>query len=161
MGITKQVALKHNAYFVGQVADIEVKNTISKVNGTEAVIPFGVAVAYDGEEGIKAVTTSTTSAQVCGITVREYQNVTLPNEQFGVNPQATATVLTMGAIAVVAGADVQAGDAVFVGLGADVAGKFTKVAGSGATLAVALAGAKFRHSAKAGEVVVIALNLGA
>lgn len=155
MGITQNVALKHDAWFVGQVADIEVKNTVTKVN-TDAEIGFGVAVAFDGDEGMKALTSSSTSANICGITVREYQHV-----GEGIPAHATATVMTMGVVAVKVATDVTVGSAVYAGTGANVLGQFTNVAGSGATLAVALTGAKFRTSAKAGEIALVALNVGA
>lgn len=159
MAITNDVMINHAPAFVGQVADIQISNKISKVNTDTVVIPYGYPVVRDGENGAKMPTASSVAKDFVGVAMREYQEIGVGSE-FGIAPAHTGSVVTMGVVWVVAGADVTAGDAVYFGVGADVLGKFCKVAGSGATLAVAIAGAKFVSTALAGELVKVSLAIG-
>ena len=69
-------------------------------------------------------------------------------------------MLSHGRVAVVAGATVANRDPVFLGIGADVAGKFTNAAGTGVTEAVEITGAKFQEAGVDGDAVWISLGLG-
>lgn len=158
MAITKPITINHQPAFVGQVADIEIANTISKLNKGSTVLEAGVAVQSDGADGAKAMSSG---AKFMGVVVREMNHTTPDNGTIGIQAHKTGTVMTMGSIWVKAGEAVAYGDPVFAGVGTDVAGMFTKAAGASGTLAVEVKNATFVGSAsKKGDLVRISITIG-
>ena len=145
MAITKTVGLVHDKAYAGMVADLQLANRVSKLNTTDAVIPFGAPVQADTDAGsMKPLASGGTAV---GVVVRELVDVTYPNQPHGVNVGKTGTVLTDGVIWVKAYEAVTAGGDVFGGVGTDVKGYFCAAAGSAGTEAVQIANAKYLDSA--------------
>ncbi len=153
MAITQSPRLYHDAGYPGQIASpLAISNRVTAINNSDALIPFGAPVVRDGARGCKAFSADAT--EVLGVLVREYSFDTLPGEEFGVAPQRTGTVLTLGEIYVTAGEAVSAGDPVYVSTDSDTLGAFLK-AGT-----VKLEGAVWRTDAEKGAVAVISLKIG-
>lgn len=157
MAITAEVQLKHDPAFAGQLGNMEVANKISKVNGTGAVIAYGLGVVRDGAEGMKLPETTSTAADFLGVPERAYQDITVDGV-FGTNANQYASVITMGAVWVKVCEDVAAGDAACLSVKADTAGQFCKTAKD--TEAVAIPNAIFREGASEGGLALIAFRIG-
>ena len=158
MSITQAVRLEQSKGLAGQEGDLQASNNVSKVNTTEAVIPFGYPVHRDGVDGVKMVSTATTEADIVGVAVRAFNDVTIG--EAGINAHRTGTIKTMGTIWVTAGEAVKANDPVHAGVGATVAGKFMKQAGSEGTKAIKMTGWKFLTDAQANETALISIQIG-
>lgn len=153
MAITQSPRLYHDAGYPGLIASpMAITHRVSGLNNSDATIPFGAPVVRDGERGIKAFAADST--EVLGVLVREYTFDTEPADVFGVAPQRTGTVITLGEIYVTAGEAVSAGDPVYVSTDSDTLGAFLK-AGT-----VKLDGAVWRTDAEKGAVAVISLKIG-
>ena len=50
MAVQTSYSTTHAAAYAGMLADGEVNNNVSKLNGTDAVIPFGLGVIGSGEQ---------------------------------------------------------------------------------------------------------------
>lgn len=143
----------------GMKADMEAYNTVSKLNKSDAVIPFGTPVFTDGDDGMLPAVSGNTSAGFIGITMRElnraYTDAQI-SSGIGAVPGFDATVMTTGVIWVSPLVAVKKNDPVFV----DVkSGKITNVAGAeGATIAVP--NAKFVSTAAAGKRAKVSLVIG-
>lgn len=160
MAITENSRLYHEAAYEGQIASpVAAVNRVSALNKGSASIPFGAPVVRDGAGCCKAVESSSTAADFLGVLVREYKFATMPGEDFALPPQQTGGVLTLGEVYVVAGEAATAGDAVFVGTGTEVLGKFMKAVGSGTTAAFKI-DAVWRQDVAKDAIGVIALRIG-
>ena len=161
MAITNPVKLYHDAYFAGQVADLQLANKVSRLNKSGSTIPYGLAVARDGVDGFKLPGTGSTAADFLGIPERAYQDITDDGKEFGTRAGKTATIVTMGAIAVLVAADVTAGELAAFSLEAGKEGRFlpASAAASGAT-SVAIPDARFLSDAKAGEIALLTFRIG-
>lgn len=159
MAITKKVALVHDKAYSGMVADLQLANRVSRLNTTNAVIPFGTAVQADTDAGsMKPIASGGTAI---GVLVRELVDVTNPGSEQGVNAGKTGTVLTDGVIWVKAYEAVTVGSDVFAGVGATVKGYFCKGAGTEGTEAVHIVGAKYLDAATAkDDLVRIKITIG-
>lgn len=160
MSITETVKLYHQAGFAGQVGDLQTGNNVSKVNTTENVLPAGSVVVRDGQDGVKPFETSSVEADIVGVVVRTYNDVTLQGQEIGINPKRTGSVRTLGTIWVIAGEDIDAGDTCHIGTGSAVVGKFMKQAGSSTTTAIVIGDSKYLTDAKAGETVLLSIKIG-
>ncbi len=153
MAITKNAAINHDPAFVGQIADLQVSNLVSKLNATNATLPCGTAVQADGDEGAKPVESG---GKPIGVVTRELVN----DGELGIKPGRTGDVMTLGVIWVVAGEAVSKGDAVYAGVGTNVKGKFTKTAGSGVTEAVVVADAEWLDTTAKDGLGRISIRIG-
>lgn len=153
--------LKHAKAIAGMVADGEVSNTISKVNKTAALIPYGRFVARDGDDGMKALLAASTATDVVGITRYEVNRAHADGAAAGVPIDRDGSVVTMGAIWVESIVTAPAGAPAFavVAQGANT-GKVSNAAGADATLAVAVSGAIFAEAAVAGQLAKVSLKVG-
>lgn len=154
-------SLQHAKAVAGMVADAEASNTVSKVNTTAAVIPYGRFVARDGDTGMKALLAASVATDVVGVTRYELNRAYTATEALGVPVDRDGSVLTMGAIWVESIGTVAAGSPVFAVVAqGDDTGKAAGAAGSGATLAVAVTGAIFAEAAVAGQLAKVSLKVG-
>lgn len=152
MSVQTSYSVYHGEKYAGQVVNLI--DSVSRYNGTGDSIPFGYAVVSDGAGKAKLPTASDTALTFEGIVMREVNRAYSVGETFGaVDGQDFTVVTAAGKMAVVAGSSVAQDDAVYFGVGADVAGKFTNAAGTGATLAVLLSKAKFLEDGSADDVV--------
>ena len=141
----------------GMKADMQAYNTVSKLNKSDAVIPFGVAVFTDGDDGMTVAGADTTAAHFIGITMREltraYTDAQIAGG-IGAIPGRDNTVMTTGVIWVSPAVAVAKDDAVYV---VKESGLFTNVAGTDNIL---VGNAKFVSTAAAGERAKISLVIG-
>lgn len=159
MSITAQVRLVHGAAYEGMVADLQLANRISCLNGSPIVIPAGVTVQRETDGSVKQLTTG---GKPVGILVRELVDVTdNPQGTLGLNPGKTGTVLTDGVIWVKASGAVAVGADVYSGVGSSNKGMYGSEAGSGVTEAIQIPNAKFIDGAsEMGQLVRIKLTIG-
>lgn len=152
MSVQTSYSVYHGEKYAGQVVNLI--DSVSRYNGTGAAIPFGYAVVSDGAGKAKLPTATDTALTFEGIAMREVNRAYAPGDAFGaVDGQDFTVVTAAGKVAVVAGATVSLNDAVYYGVGADVAGKFTNAAGTGATAAVLISKAKFLEAGDEDDVV--------
>lgn len=142
---------------VGMKATMEAYNTVSKLNKTAAIIPFGRAVFTDGDDGMTLPSSTSTAAQFIGITFREltraYTDAQIASG-YGAVPDYDNTVMTMGTIWVAPAVAVAKDNAVYV---VRANGTFTNVAGTDNIL---VPNAKFVSTAAAGALAKISLVIG-
>ena len=142
---------------VGMKADMQAYNTVSKLNKSDAVIPFGVAVFTDGDDGMAVAGTDSTAAQFIGITMRELTRAYTDAQitaGIGAIPARDNTVMTAGVIWVAPAVAVAKDDLVYV---VKASGLFTNVAGTDNIL---VPNAKFVSTAAAGALAKISLVIG-
>lgn len=155
--------LNHNPAFVGQVADDQTANIVSKLNNDTVTIPYGkgvVADASDLTQGAKLATSGSVAADFIGVAVRELNRAYQTTDTFGAPVDKDFSVMTVGAIWVKAAEAVTARAPAFLRVGATNQGDFGVAAGTGATLSVALPNAKFLTGGAAGDLVKISFVVG-
>jgi hypothetical protein len=158
-------AIDHGFAYAGMVADNQVENAISKLNKSGAVIPVGYGVVTDGDDGAALPTDAATAVEFVGIVKREMNRVTLENSTQFDNIDRDMTVVTHGVVWATALAAVTKDQPVYLVVGDGTLpnanlGRFTNVAGTGATTAIEIAGAKWVSSAAAGKLAKISFGLG-
>jgi X-X-X-Leu-X-X-Gly heptad repeat protein len=155
-------AIDHGFAYAGMVADAQLCNGVSKLNKGTTTLIAGLGVVTDGDDGASAPVDTSVAANFVGIVKYELNRV-LGNDGLTVNAKHDMTVITHGVVYVQANVDVVKDDPVFLivgdGTGTDQ-GKFSNVIGTGATLAVAIPGAKFVSTALASSFTKISLGLG-
>lgn len=157
--VQSSYGLNHNAAFAGMVADGQTENIVSKLNTTNATIPYGKGVIRDGENGVGTITTATTAAEFVGVAVRELNRSYTMTDDFGAVQDKDFSVLTMGTIWVhVRDEAVSPGDPVALIINATNPGDFKTTAG--ASDAVTIPGAKFLTAAAADGLAKISFVVG-
>lgn len=154
MPITGGYTLNHGDRYAGMVVDSQVNNSVSKLNKSGAVVPFGVFVARDGDDGFTAVGASATADDVIGALRRELNRA--QESTAGAPDDRDASILTAGAIYVHTVGAVNQGDPVYIVPGTADAGKATATA----TDNVAIAGAKFIETTSAAGLAAVSLVIG-
>jgi hypothetical protein len=157
-------AIDHNAALEGMIADQQLRNTTSKLNGSGVVIPYGYGVVTDGDDGAQLPGAGDDLTLFNGIVMRELNRATPDGDTFGAPDGRDMTVMTEGVIWVRANLQVAKDDEVWLiisdGTGTDQ-GKFSNVVGAAATLAIQIPNAKWVSSTSgAGELAKISLGLG-
>ena len=160
MAISGGYTINHAAAMAGMVADGQLLNSVSKLNKSSSVyIPYGAGVVTDGEDGAKLPVDASTAAQFNGI-VKYELNRAHADGTSGAVPLYDMTVVTHGAVWAYV-LDTVAKDApVYLRVGATGNSKFSGIVGTGVTLGVLVAGAKFLTGGDAGDLVKISLGLG-
>lgn len=163
MPITGGYTLNHGDRYAGMVADSQLNNSVSKLNGSGAVVPWGRFVARDGATKFKPVADTTTAANIIGVLRRELNRA--QDGAVGAPADRDASILTTGTIYVETLGAVTAGGAVYAVIGASGTpaakpGIASAVAGTGATTAVAIPGAKFLETTTGAAVVAVSLVIG-
>lgn len=152
--------LEHNAAFAGMISSGVPSVIMSKTNMNAANLAYGTGVVASGTDGVDAPTSSSVSANFVGVLVRELNQSYQSSDTFGVPYDRVGSVMTSGVIWVTVVDAVSARDAVYLRVGATGTGQFTNAAGTGATLSVAVANAKFLTSAAAGGLAKLSLVVG-
>jgi hypothetical protein len=151
--------IDHGAAYAGMVADLQLVNAVSKLNKGTVGIAYGKGVVTDGEDGAKLPESGSTAAQFVGVVKYELNRARTSTET-GAVAKYDMTVVTKGVIWVTV-LDTVAKDApVYLRVGATGNGDFSGVVGTGATLGVLVANAKFLTGGDAGDLVKISLGLG-
>ena len=144
MAVQGGYAINHNALYAGMATSIQLCNTVSKFNGTGATIAYGLGVVSDGDDGMKLPEPSSTSRNFIGVVKYELNRAYQDGDVMGAPARFDATVITRGEIAVMPAVDVSRDDPVYLIVGdGDKKGMFSNTAGSGATAAVQITGAKW------------------
>lgn len=161
MPVQTSHTLDHGVAYAGMVADLQLRNTVSKVNDGSATIPYGKGVVSSGEYGADLPVPASTAAEFIGVAQRELNRAYADGETFGAPTERDFSVVTQGVIWVVAASDsVVKDEPVYLRVGATNTGDFANAAGSSATLSVAIPGAKFLTGGDTGDLVKISLGIG-
>lgn len=157
MSVQTTYLSEHAEGYAGMIADGQLRNTISKLNGTGSTIEYGKGVFTDGETGM---TTTGAATAFIGFLVRELNRAYAPSDTFGCPDKRDGSVMTEGVMWVKAAVTVAKDDPVYVRTGATATGDVSNVVGTGATLGVLVANAKVLTGGDVGELVKISLGLG-
>lgn len=164
MAVQGGYAINHPSAIAGMVVDAQLNNSVSKVNNTLAVVPYGVAVVRDTPDSFKLATPATVAKDIIGVLRRELNRATVSGGSEGALPAYDATVLTVGTIYVKVVGTVVAGDPAFVVIGNGTSlgtvGRFSSAVGAADTLSVALPNAKFITGATAGNLAALSIVVG-
>ena len=156
-------AISHGQAYAGMVADQQLLNTISKLNKGASIIPYGLGVVTDGDNGALLPTAGGLAVDFIGIAMRELNRAYQDGEVLGAVAVNDFTVITHGVVWVTANLAVAKDEPVWFivsdGTGT-VQGQFSNVVGAAATLAVLIPGAKWVSSAGAGDLAKLSLGLG-
>lgn len=151
--------IDHGVAYAGQVADLQLRNKISKLNQTGASIAYGKGLVTEDEQSAQLPVPASTAAEFNGVLVYELNRARQDGET-GAPDGYDMTLLTEGVIWVTVLDTVAKDDPAYLRVGATGAGDFSGIVGTGATLGVALPGAKFLTAGDAGDLVKLSLGLG-
>lgn len=165
MPITGGYTLNHGDRYAGMVVDAQANNSVSKVNKSGGIVPWGRFVARDGDDGFTAVTDTTTAKLIIGALRRELNRAQEDGDADGAPDERDATVLTMGPIYMETLGAVTAGDAVYAVVGASATpapktGIANNAVGATTTLGVLIPNAKFLETTSAAGIVAVSLTIG-
>lgn len=160
MSVQTSYSISHGVAYAGMVADAELCNVISKLNKGTTVIPYGLGLVTDGEDGAKIPVPASVAAEFVGVAMYELNRAQADGDVAGITAKRDGSVVTHGVIWVEALVTVAKDDDVFVRVGATDPGKFSNVVGAGVTLGVQVPNAKFLTGGDAGDLVKISLGLG-
>ena len=151
--------IDHGKAYAGMVADMQLVNTVSKLNKGTVGIAYGKGLVTDGEDGAKLPASDSTAAQFVGILKYELNRARTSTET-GATAKYDMTLVTAGVVWVTV-LDTVAKDApVYLRVGATGAGNFSGIAGTGATAGVLIPNAKFVTGGSAGQLVKVSLVVG-
>lgn len=164
MSVQTTYSVNHNQAIAGMALTLESFNTVSKLNKGASVIPYGLGVVSDGDNGAKLPVSGSTAAQFNGVAMYELNRAQQDGDVAGGTAGRDMTVITHGEVWVTANLQVAKDEPVYLivsnGTGTDQ-GKFSNVIGAGSTLAVLIAGAKWTSSTTgAGELAKISFGIG-
>jgi len=160
MAVQTTYSVYHAEKYAGAVNSVNPYGTVSKLNASDAVVPYGYGVVTDGNGGMELPSASSTALEFIGIAMREVNRAYADGEAFGDPIGRDGTVVTFGKVAGVAGMAVAESEQVFLGVGSAVAGKFMSEAGTGTSAAISITGAKFLESGVEDGAVWISLSIG-
>lgn len=162
MSVQTTYSTKHGAAYAGLLADQQLNNTVSKLNkSTTVTIPFGYGVVTDGDNGAKLPVAASTAAQFIGVARYELNRAYTNGQTLGAVPQKDFSVVTRGVVWVTAAANVSKDDPVYLIVGDGTnQGKFSNVIGTGATLGVLVANAKWLDTVSSGALARVSLSIG-
>ncbi len=160
MSVQTNYTLSHNEAYKGMVADLQLSNTVSRLNKGAANIPFGQGVVTDGDNGAKLPTAASTAAEFNGVAVYELNRAIADGDALGAVPLRDFSVITHGPVWVEVLDTVSKDDPVYLRVGATGLGDFSGIAGAGATLGILIPSAKFLTGATAGNLAKISLGIG-
>lgn len=160
MPVQTTYSLDHNVAYAGMVNTSQPCNLIGKLNKTAATIPYGIGVVSDGEDGVKPAEAGSVANDFVGVTMYELNRAQADGETAGIPQDRDGTIIAHGELWVLATETVAKDEDVFLRVGATNTGYFSNAAGTGATLSVQIAGAKFLTGGATGELVKISLGIG-
>ena len=160
MAVSGGATIDHGLAYAGMVADAQRYNGVSKLNlSTTVYIPYGAGVVTDTEQGAKLPVAGSTAAQFVGVNKYELNRARVDGAT-GALPLYDMTIITQGVIYVTVLDTVVKDAPVYLRVGATGNSQFSGIVGTGATLGVLIAGAKFITGGTAGNLVKISLGLG-
>ena len=161
MSVQTSYGINHGVAYKGMVADLQLNNSISKLNKTLDIIAYGVGVISDDDNGMQLAAPGATANQFLGVVMYELNRARIAGEDGGVPIERDGTVVSDGVIWVKTLDPVVKDAPVYLRVGATGQGDFSGVAGAGATEGLLLPSAKFISSAAADELVKIKITIGA
>ena len=164
MSVQTSYSIAHAVAIAGMAMTLESFNTISKLNKGANVIPYGLGVVTDGDNGAKLPVSGSLATQFNGIVMYELNRAQADGDVAGAVAGKDFTVITHGEVWVTADLQVAKDDAVWFivsnGTGTKQ-GLFSNVIGATATLAVLIPGAKWTTSTTgATQLAKISLGIG-
>lgn len=161
MTVQTNYSIDHGEAYAGMPADLQLCNTVSKLNTSGATIAYGKAVATDTDAGnSRLVVTGDTALDFNGVVMRELNRAYAPSDTFGAPDGRDMTVISEGVVWVLATATVAVDDQAYFRVGATNQGDFSNAAGTGVTESILIPGAKFLTGGATGELVKLSLGLG-
>ena len=161
MTVQTSYSINHGEAYAGMPADLQLCNTVSKLNDSGATIEYGKAVATDTDAGkSRLVATGDTALDFNGIAMRELNRAYADAETFGAPDGRDMTVVSEGIVWVKAAETVAVDDQAYFRVGATNQGDFSNAAGTGVTESILIPGAKFITGGATGELVKVSLGLG-
>ena len=164
MSVQTSYSIEHAKAYAGMVFSLEAYNTVSRLNKGANVIPYGLGVVTDGDDGAKLPGAGALATQFNGVMMYEINRAQQDADVAGGTAGRDMTVVTHGEIWVTANLQVAKDDPVYLivsdGSGTDQ-GRFSNVIGAGATLAVLIPNAKWTSSTGgASELAKISFGIG-
>ncbi len=164
MSVQTSYSIEHAKAFAGMVFSLEAYNTVSRLNKGADVIPYGLGVVTDGDDGAKLPGDGALATQFNGVVMYEINRAQQDGDVAGGTAGRDMTVVTHGEVWVTANLQVAKDDPVYLivsdGTGTDQ-GKFSNVIGAAATLAVLIPNAKWTSSTGgASELAKISFGIG-
>ena len=153
MSVQTAYSIEHDDLYPGQIVDLQLANTITKLNKSGSNIPHGYGVIRDGDNAAKIAGAAFTAGEILGIVVRELDHAFSDGELFGAKDGHSFSILTVGPICVIAVNAVNDGDDVFMAQD----GTIQNVNTGGA---VQIPNARFTTTAGAGAKAKISLVVG-
>ena len=160
MSVQDTYAINHGIAYAGMVADMQLVNSVSRLNKTGSVIEYGLGVVSDGDDGMQIGSARAVAAEFNGVVMYELNRAQVEGDPAGVPDKRDGTVVSDGVIWVKVLDAVSKDDPVYLRVGATDQGNFSGIAGAGATEGLLLPSAKFESSAAADELVKISLTIG-
>lgn len=162
MPVQTTYSTEHGAAYAGMIADMQLKNAVSKLNAeASTTIAYGKGVVRSGEDGAILPIPASVAADFVGVAIRELNRAYEDGDTFGAPVDRDFSALTSGVIWVTAASDgIVAGEAAYLRVGATNPGDFANAVGASGTLSVAIPGAKFLTGGDTGDLVKISLNIG-
>lgn len=152
-------SIDHGVAYAGQVADLQLCNTVSKLNQSGSSIAYGKGVVTADDQSAELPSSTSTAAEFNGVVKYELNRARQDGES-GAPTGYDMSVVTTGTVWVNV-LDTVAKDApVYLRVGATGAGDFSGIEGAAATLGVLIPNAKFLTGGEAGDLVKISLGLG-
>jgi hypothetical protein len=159
MAVVGGNAINHGAAYAGMVADLQLANTVSKLNKGAVGIAYGKGLVTDGDDGAKLPLSGSTAAQFVGINKYELNRARTATE-VGAPAKLDMTLVTAGVVSVTVLDTVTKDAPVYLRVGATGNGDFSGIVGTGATLGVLIPNAKFLTGGTAGQLVKVSLVVG-
>ena len=160
MAVQTTYSIDHAGAYTGMSADLQLCNTVSKLNKSGATIVFGKAVATDTEGSSRLVATGDTALDFNGVVKRELNRAYSDGETFGAPDGKDMTVITQGVVWVVAAEIIAVDDQAFMRVGTTDQGDWSNAAGTGVTESISIPDAKFITAAAKGDLVKLSLGIG-
>lgn len=161
MSVQTTYNTEHDRLYAGMSPDMQLCNTVSRLNKGTDNIPYGKGVVTDGDDGAKLPTTGALAKSFNGVVLRELNRAYAESEAFGAKAGYDFTIVTFGPVAVKALEAVSKDDDVYLRIGATGTGDFCKSAGSGATASIKIPNATWSEPVESGVPGVINLGVGA
>ena len=149
MSVQTSYSIEHAKAYAGMVFSLEAYNTVSRLNKGASVIPYGLGVVTDGDDGAKLPGAGDTANTFNGVVMYEINRAQADGDVAGGTAGRDMTVVTHGEVWVPANLQVAKDDPVYLivsdGTGTEQ-GEFSNVIGAAATLAVLIPNAKWTSS---------------
>lgn len=144
MTVQTSYSIDHGEAYAGMVADQQLRNQVSRLNNTGAIIAYGKGVITGSVEGAMAVATAAfTAAKFIGILQYELNQAQADGAIAGVPDKRDGTVVSDGVVWAENLVAVVQDDPVFLRIGTTDTGSWSNVVGAGVTLGQLIPNAKW------------------